>query len=540
MIPVFLSRFEEGHFSMEEITDDYIYHKDKNAECFFIGEMLSDTEETYLAFQQFIRTLNPEQLLFLRGNYQTIVRISDKLWLFSDLGNVRPIYYLEHNKQWLLSSHLSILNKKVQSPYNLSWLRRSLSTSGFHIELESPFKKIKTVPGGYALHIHDHTIQIFQAWNIDKDSKLSGDTAKELLKEELTASVLLRCQNKKITTDLSGGLDSSTLTWIASREHSVKSVTIIGKEENEDSKIAIAISREEKNIEQVLLNQDEIPSIYSSMDKIQTDIPIPFLWSANKVRKKIDWAKENQSDIHFSGEGGDTVLGADFTYLVDLIHQGKWKTFVSHARDWAETKKQSPWIWIKGSLLLALHLSFQPKQRHPLTPTNNQADWFHFSPLVKKGRYSKFQGISNTVHGIYYLGYISHGLKNLAEQEQVRISFPYLDHNVIRTCIRTPSEKKMNPHVLKPILKQAFQNNLPTPLLERNTKGDYTSDVYYGMKRNFSWFQENFQEMLLADMGLVDIHKFRECFQRLLMGVPVKLPEFHQTLALEMWLRQFD
>lgn len=58
------------------------------------------------------------------------------------------------------------------------------------------------------------------------------------------------------------------------------------------------------------------------------------------------------------------------------------------------------------------------------------------------------------------------------------------------------------------------------------------------MKQHFDWFQDQFTFMHLADIGLVDLRKFQECFDRLAMGVPVPLPEFHQTLSLEMWIRQ--
>jgi hypothetical protein len=211
----------------------------------------------------------------------------------------------------------------------------------------------------------------------------------------------------------------------------------------------------------------------------------------------------------------------------------------SHAKGWAKEKKQAPWDWISGSIRRALHLPFNPKQRHPLATTYNQASWIKFSTEVNKQNYSRSLGLSSTLQGIHYLGYVSHGLKKLGLQEQVQMSFPYLDHNVIRTCIRTPLEIKMNPFELKPLLKRAFQHDLPSVLLERNTKGDYTSDVYQGMEKNFSWFQESFQEMILADMDLVDIQKFQKCFQLLLIGAPVKLPEFHHTISLEMWLRNY-
>lgn len=532
---MFLGVYKSPHI---EIKEPHVHHCEKNAECYFIGDVLSDKEDTYYAFQQFIQDQKPEHLLFLRGNYQTIIRLSDQLWLFSDLSNVRPIFYTKQNEDWLFSSHLSILHERKQSSLNLSWFRRSLSTGGFHIQKETPYQEIKAIPGGFGLHISKNDAQLFQVWNVDTERFLSLDEAKEILKEELTASVLLRCDGKKITTELSGGLDSSTVTWIAAKKYPVKSITIIGKEENEDGQIARKIADKQENIQHFQYKQDEFSSIFSDMDKIYTDYPISFYWSASDTKKILSWAKKNKSDIHFSGEGGDTVLGADFTYLVDLIHQGKWKTFISHAIGWADKKKQSPWRWINASIRLAFHIPYNPNQKHPLYSINNQVDWFNFPNIVNKGRYSKRQGISDTLAGIHYLGYVSHGLKDLAEQEQVKLCVPYFDHNVIRICMRVRSEEKMNPYVLKPLLKRAFENELPQCLLNRNTKGDYTPDVYEGMKKNFSWFQDNFRTMYLADLGLVDLRKFRECFNRLEMGVPIKLMKFQHTLSLEMWLRQ--
>jgi asparagine synthetase B (glutamine-hydrolysing) len=534
---VFFGVFENDNLKINEITGHYIYHNSENSECYFIGEILSDEEETHWAFQQFLKDRNPEVLLFLRGNYQTIIHISNELWCFSDIGNIRPIYYAKQDKKCLLSSHLYILNKQVVSGINTNWFGRSLRSLGFHTDFESPFKKINTIPGGFGLYVNKHRSQIFQSWNVDKEISLSMIQGQKQLKEELTSSILLRCENKKITTDLSGGFDSSTITWIASKNNPTQSVSIIGKEENEDIQIAREIAELQPNIHHIELSHDDIPSIYSDMDNIHTDIPIPFYWSANQAKQIINWAKENSSDIHFSGEGGDTVLGADYSYLIDLVHQWKWKTLFSHARGWAREKKQSPWNWILGSFLRASSLSFSPKQRHPLATSYNQANWLNVLIKSEKQAYSKKIGLSNTIRGIHYLGYVSHGLKKLAELEQVKLSFSYLDHNVIRTCIQIPLELKMTPFELKPLLKKAFEEDLPASLLERNTKGDYTSDVYHGMEENYSWFQENFQEMHLADMGLVDIQKFRECFQLLLIGAPIKLPEFHHTLSLEMWLR---
>ncbi|MXQ55281.1 asparagine synthase [Shimazuella alba] len=522
---------------MEHITDSFHYHKEKSSECYFIGDILSSEAETYHAFHTFMKTKKPEDLLYLKGNYQVVVCISDELYAFADLGNIRPLYYEVQDEQIRFSSHLLELHKQIRSPINRNWFHRSLLSIGFHTEFESPFETISAIPGGFGFYARKTVRRLFQSVKMENKSYLSLDLARDRLQEELTSSVLLRCKDKRITTDLSGGLDSSTLTWIAAKRYPVNSLTLIGKEENEDIQIARKIVKEQSNISHVEFSLDEIPSIYSNMDDVFSDNPIPFYWSASQAKWLLSWAKNAGSDVHFSGEGGDTVLGADYTYLIDLVQNGKLGKFLSHARGWAKEKKQSPLNWILGTVLRFLHLPYHPKQRHPLSTAYNQADWIVSSKKINHYRLSKNLGLSQTLKGIHYLGYVAHGLRNLAEQEEVSICFPYLDHNVFQICMQVALADKMTPYELKPLLKIAFQDELPKYLLKRNTKGDYTSDVYQGMEENFSWFKENFQEMVLADMGLIDIQQFQKCFIRLMNGVPVKLPEFHHTLSLEMWLR---
>ncbi|MBD1372839.1 hypothetical protein IC620_10775 [Hazenella sp. IB182357] len=526
---MYLGSFNGRSLSFETMYSSHLHIKEKKAECIFVGELLSTEEDVLHAVNKFITDQRVEHLLFLRGNYQSILLYNHQLWLLSDLGNVRPIYYTQRMDQILFSSHLTPIHEFVKSKINRSWLARSLKTGGFHIETETPFEKINMIPGGFGLHIKNQGNRLFQAWNIDNECYIPFNIAQEKLREELTSSVLLRCNEKKITSDLSGGLDSSTITWIASKKHPVHSITLIGKEEDEDCRIAKEIANQNQNIEQTILSPQEIPAIFTDMRRFYTDAPIPFLWSANKIKKKLIWAKKKRSDIHFNGEGGDTVLGADFAYLTDLLHQGKWKTFLTHSVGWARERAQSPWKWMHNAFYSAFSHSSKPK---------HLADWYTFSQSIPRMQYSKYLGQSCTLLGIHYLGYVSHGLKDLAIKENINLCVPYLDHNVLRICLKVRSEEKMNPNLFKPLLKKAFKEELPDCLLNRNTKGDYTADVYDGMKRNHQFFQNDFKSMYLSDLGLIDLYQFQEAIKRLELGVPVKLFYFQQTLALEMWLRK--
>jgi asparagine synthase (glutamine-hydrolysing) len=123
---------------------------------------LSNEKLTYQAFQRFKQDYQPKHLLFLRGNYQVVVRIGNRIWLFSDLGNVRPIYYSQQHNSFLFSSRLNLIHQHLNTPINIPWFQRALSTSGFHLETETPYKNIYVIPGGWGLLINQKEQKLFQ------------------------------------------------------------------------------------------------------------------------------------------------------------------------------------------------------------------------------------------------------------------------------------------------------------------------------------------------------------------------------------------
>lgn len=150
---MFFGILDDRKFQMKRITESYIYHKDKENECYFIGDILSSEEESYCAFYQFMKSREPESLLYLRGNYQVIVRLSNEFYVFADLGNIRPIYYGIQGKEIFFSSHLCTLRNRIHTPINSKWFQRSLISIGFHTEFESPFEGIYTIPGGFGYFV---------------------------------------------------------------------------------------------------------------------------------------------------------------------------------------------------------------------------------------------------------------------------------------------------------------------------------------------------------------------------------------------------
>ncbi|RAL21962.1 hypothetical protein DL897_15365 [Thermoflavimicrobium daqui] len=100
---------------------------------------------------------------------------------------------------------------------------------------------------------------------------------------------------------------------------------------------------------------------------------------------------------------------------------------------------------------------------------------------------------------INLIGRTSRIEKQIADRIGINLHFPYLDHHIIQTCMSTNMEERMSPYEFKPLLKKAFNRELPKKLLERTTKGDYTYDLFFGMKKNVHQILELLQTSHLAE-----------------------------------------
>ncbi len=114
----------------------------------------------------------------------------------------------------------------------------------------------------------------------------------------------------------------------------------------------------------------------------------------------------------------------------------------------------------------------------------------------------------------------------------------FFDTLVIDACLSAKPEERTNPSTYKPLLSKALEQDLPKSIFTRTTKGDYTAGEFAGLQKNLPKINELFQTSLLADMDLINIRELRDYMQQLGMGIIAGSFHFHQTLAIELWLRR--
>ena len=515
----------------------------------------------------------------LSGNYNLIIQDKQNLYLFSDMASLSPIYYAVTDEFVIYSSNSLVIQQLLKAKLDDKWLASYLLCAGMtdFIHNSSPFLGVKCVPPCHFLLLSPDGIRLKKYYIVtEKEKGIGLAEAAELFRDSLCTSVQNRVQQcDQISSDLSGGLDSTTLSLIAADALAEKSLELTAityesfdSSEREDVELAKYAANSRKNINHIIFNSSHIPLPYSHLEKAPlTDEPIGFLCVWEDTCYGLEFTASKGSVLHLSGEGGDPVLLASYSYLADLIQFRKLPLFFRHVYDWSRLKALSPYLWIQNSLALRLK-SYQKwlrkksirlvkgipcysKEKSILgwSCSPGQADWYTQETRMIAGqqlmKYSikaepflPSPGQHHSIVDIHFTGRISRITQQLGESYGVSIQFPYLDHSVIYTCMRTQVEDRMTPNEYKPLLKKAFCNELPHKILSRTTKGNYTYDMYYGMKINSPAVLEQLRYSLLADRGLIDLNKFRESIEKLGMGINIRLAELNFTLALEFWLRQ--
>ncbi len=547
-----------------------------------VGTCLEPYETLVELFQNAVRSHDYSRLMRLPGSYNLIVQEEADTYVFTDVAGLRPAFYAEYGSCIAYSSLGVPLQQLIEAEVDPCWLANSLI--GFRapnlVQNRSPFCNVKAVPLGHYLQITSGKPTYKRYWNAPQEYTSFSEAAEQLREQLLTAVEGRVRLYGNVTSDLSGGFDSTSLALLAAKNFAkqgekIHTITIKGTSstESEDVKWAKHAASLYPNIESVMIESHEYPAELSNLESIPlTDAPDPVVFSLGLISYSMGVVKSKGSKLHMSGEGGDPVLTSHPSYLADLLKRRQVGVFLQHIYGLSRVNNLSPldlmssaarlsftsyrqWLHQQARKLLAGQF-YQPlRSKQPISTvigwhcTWNPATWYRKSfvdlfvaelqrwatvatPLAHSpGEHSSIDMIQGT-------GFTSLIQQQLAETYDVNLEFPYFDSLVIDACLNAKPEERTTPFAYKPLLSRALERDLPKSIFTRTTKGDYTAGEFVGLQQNLPIINEFFQTSFLADMGLIDIRKLRNYMEQLSMGLADCSFHFNQTLAIELWLRR--
>jgi len=521
---------------------------------------LESATDTEVILQLFI-LLGDDFVHQLNGMFAIAIYDREKmeLSLFRDRIGIKPLYYAHTQEFFIFASELKAILALPEIARSLS-LNHDVLPAYFQLGyIPSPHTIyhgiFKLEPGSY-LKVSIDDFQKKRWWQID-DSKIAPTTLKdeslalEQLEELIESSVKLRLiSDVAIGSLLSGGIDSTLVTYYAAKNHSQKLDTFCIRFEYDaydESPWAAKIAQHiGTNHHEMTVTSAEALEMLPVMIRHYDE---PYADSSAIPTMLVSKLASQHVKVALSGDGGDElfhgygayqwaqrlnnpvvknlsgILGLGFYYLGNDRFRRISHLFQSNINQPLHIFSQEQYLFTGSETSELLNLEFvdigytsKSFRNRKLTPAEKQAifDVYHYLPddlLVKTDRASMLFSLENRV--------------------------PLLDYRLVEWSLNLDPNLKIRQGKGKYLLRKLLEKNLPPQLFERPKKG-FAVPLKIWMKNEL---KELFLDYLSADM----IQKYHLVNVRQVENLKHKFYKHNHDylynrlwliVALHMWLEQ--
>ena len=290
----------------------------------------TDTEVVLCAYQEWgDKCLQKFNGMFALAILDTQTR---ELFLARDRIGIKPLYYCQKGGKFIFSSEIkSILQHTSETSVN----KQAFNFYFRLLYVPAPltmWQGIYKLPPGHCATVKNGKIQIQRYWSIKDDSVVNNrEELKEKIKNLLEDSVGLRLiSDKPVGVFLSGGIDSTIITGIASKIHpKIDTFSVgFGKTEeqdkyNADMRIAKRTAKffGTKHHEFTL----EPQNIISNLEKVVYHMDEPISNHVQAVNLLLAKSVSEKVAVVLGGDGGDELFGGYeryyYSHLIDQIQK---------------------------------------------------------------------------------------------------------------------------------------------------------------------------------------------------------------------------
>lgn len=388
------------------------------------------------------------------------------------------------------------------------------------------------------------------------------------LADALTAAVDARTAGGgTVSCDLSGGLDSTSVCFLAARgEARVVASTWPGRDPaDEDLEWARRAAARLPGVEHAVWPAEESPLVYAGLLDIDDALDEPSIGMMDRARvlSHVPRLLAKGSRLHLTGIGGDHVtwcseahyhgllrrrprlalprlrgfralfdwpLGPMAAALADGRPYRRWLADAAAglrlppappaagALGWDDPPRLFGWVTPDAERMAADVLREAARAAEPLAPD--------------RGRHAD-------LHAIRACARIVRQWERMSARAGLPTASPFLDDRVIDACLAVRPEDRVTPWKYKPLLVAAMRGTVPDACLTRSTKAEASMDAADGLRVHRTDLMALWEDSRLARLGLVDAARLRDLASR--PAVPaLREAILYSTVGCEVWLRTLD
>ncbi len=477
------------------------------------------------------------------------------MFIARDRMGIKPLLYFSDDDKFIFASEMkSLLAYGIQKEIDFTSLSQYLQFNYIPAP-HSMLKGVKKLMPGHYMKIKGRDIQIESYYKIPYDKEnpplqnISYDKQKEKLVELLDESVRKRLvSDVPLGTFLSGGIDSSVITALASKHVDKLNTFSIGyKDEKffDETKYANIVAKKFDTNHTVfsLSNRDLYEHLHDVLDYFDE----PFADSSAIAVYILSKETKKNVTVALSGDGADEMFSGYNKHAAALkaINGGSsallinqllplWKVLPKSRNSALGNKVRQLQRFAEG-----MQLSNQERYwKWASLASINQAEEILSDTsrtLIEKEAFKSrkreilkhIKGTSNISDLLYtdmqlvltndMLTKVD--MMSMANSLEIRV--PFLDHNLVAFAFQLPDDSKINKQMKKRILQDAFRDVLPKELYKRPKHG-FEVPLLKWFRGDLKSLIENdlLEEKFIAAQGIFNYNGIKKLKQQLFSSNP--------------------
>ena len=465
-----------------------------------------------------------------------------------DALGVRRLYVMEANGCIRISSSLSLLLSDLpETPsFDLDGIAEYLHV-GFVGTERTIYEGLRLVPPGFTLVCDRGDIQRQASWRPKIDEELRfqrQDDYDECLRSLLFESVNAALRsNGPVCTELSGGLDSSTVTSIVgllgrngeiTRDWCSYSI-IASKNTRSDESWYQERVAEAHNIRRYVIDADMHPA-FGAYDMEVPAEPLMYIGNPIDYNGISEFAREQRIRTCLTGEGGDLVFGGDYQpphFLHDWLITGRWCDWGRGLRDYVRAGDYSLWSLLRISSGVGWNPDATRRPPRWLTPDFRKRVGNSWRYLLSGDAASMGSAARALQFRLIRRNACSWRPKSNMWDER----HPLLYRPLVEFMLRVPWELKVSPFEDRVLHRRALRGILPESIRKRTGKTPVEASICRGLGRNWRIVEPLSRGKHLANLGIVDPQGFHRACVLLRHGYFETFALPWGALVMERWFQ---
>lgn len=484
----------------------------------------------------------PASLAQLRGEFSFVLWDGGQRQLFAarDRFGIKPLFYARHASSLYLASEAKAL---FAAGVPASWDFESVYQNLFFSLLQDRtlFSGVRQVPPGHFMLANDRGTELTSYWDVDyplqgeSERATSEDDRLERIEHLLGEAVRLRMRaDVPIGCYLSGGIDSSAVLQLASREASRPltgfTIAFSGREHDESAQAAAAASHAGAHFVPFRVGDQDLADCFRKAifhgEMIQYN-------AHGTARFLLSQAvQEAGFKVVLAGEGADELF-AGYSFCSAALRKSPspgWRQYVSfllgRIRPASPAQRQvhriSPWLAHRVALMgfpamLIDSLAKKVGLLESILTSDFISDFQEYDPyrmffnsLDYRGRLKDREPVKQVLYLWLKSLFVNYVLaaERVDMAHAVEVRLPFLDHRLFEYGSRLPARDLSSDGQNKAIFRKAMRPHLPKSLWSRPKHAFWApSTSPLEGNRLHSFTQDVLRSDLVSSIPFFDHHK---------------------------------